>query len=95
MAHTKGPWKVFRCFDKTKMEIVGPAPKDHFWLATIQVGEDTFGLEGEANARLIAACPEMYEQLVRALAVINSPESFEIELVLEDIRNVLRKAEQG
>ena len=45
-------------------------------------------------APYFAAAPDLYRELFRALAVICSPQSFEIENVCADIQAVLHKAVQ-
>lgn len=51
MSHTPGPWKVQTFSAKTYM------------ISTFQNGLIAQHVPGEANARLIAAAPEMYEEL--------------------------------
>lgn len=60
---------------------------------TVSKGRRAFTKEeNKANFNLLKAAPELYEELFRALAVIQSPESFELEQVISDIRRVLAKA---
>ena len=102
MSYTKGPWKYnagFRSndgsfavtqdqeYDPTHIGFVtfhGKAKRGQAWC--------TPDPEGDANARLVAAAPEMYEALNVALAVIRSPQSFVVEGVCADIERVIRKA---
>lgn len=63
MTHTKGPWRV----EGTELLDIGDnalahaviRSKEERWTALVEI-EDP---EGEANARLIAAAPELYEAL--------------------------------
>lgn len=48
--------------------------------------------EIEAVSQLMQAAPKLYKELFRALAVINSPESFDLEQVKNDIAAALRSA---
>lgn len=49
--------------------------------------------EANAIARLLAAAPDLLAELKRALAVIVSPQSFDLEGVESDIRAAIAKAE--
>ena len=73
--HTKGPWAVTE--RGGEITIQGPASE---WLAVIPLAETAgFGVvcrsELRANARLIAAAPDMLEALRRALNFIENTES--------------------
>lgn len=61
MEHTKGPWEVRDGYSKHVKEIVGPHREaicaTHNWLKTDPVEES------EANAKLIAAAPELLDAL--------------------------------
>lgn len=56
--HTPGPWKVCPVFADLNIGIVAGSDQ---WLLNV-TGKDI--VIAEANARLIAAAPEMYELLV-------------------------------
>jgi hypothetical protein len=63
-AYTKGPWSVFEGtnrFGGCEVHEVHANPQSHFWVAKVLAGES-----GEANARLIAAAPELLEALIVA-----------------------------
>jgi len=56
----------------------------------------TFTAEDEANARLIAAAPEMYETMKAILAVVNDPGPiFPGTAIGDKLREVLAKVEGG
>ena len=60
MNHTPGPWKVQEFSAQTYM------------ISTFQNGLIAQHVPGEANARLIAAAPELYEALEAAYMVLTS-----------------------
>jgi hypothetical protein len=62
---------------------------DGFWCndSTAEIG-----VSNAADARLIAAAPDMYNELFRALAVIRNPQAFDIDSVASDIERVLDAA---
>ena len=67
-AFTPGPWEAVKF----------TVPGHEFWVATIKGGDikpTEKGLEGRANARLIAAAPDMYEALKQVLGWIDSWET--------------------
>lgn len=77
--HTPGPWQAKRCLVERKVRVYGPAetryensePVDwHPCVARID-DMDIKIKEGEANARLISAAPELLEEL--KIAVMNCP----------------------
>ena len=80
---TKGPWHVH----ETTGEI---ADGTNVFVASVE-GE-LVTPEEKPNARLIAAAPELYDELFRALAVITNPQAFDVEGVRADILRVLTKA---
>lgn len=77
---TKGPWK-FEDHNYIGGECIYLPGDIHFATIFRAVGTDA-----KANAYLIAAAPEMYEELERAAGMIASPESFDREVVLGQIR---------
>ena len=62
MTHTKGPWEVRRCSEEIGMPLEVVAPSRH--VAKIYEHSHV-----EANARLIAAAPALYEALKAMYAV--------------------------
>jgi hypothetical protein len=64
-AHTPGPWKVYRTTDGTAILGVGDA--DSGGISDANFGLWRSGEEREANARLIAAAPELLDMLKRVL----------------------------
>lgn len=68
--HTQGPWKFFPALTASEnhkgFRVVGGRAA---WLLADVVPLDAAGKEGEANARLIAAAPELLEALRNAVAL--------------------------
>lgn len=60
MNHTPGPWDISRC-DQSGLKTYA-IHNEHFSIARIS-GSHEIGLTLEANAKLIAAAPEMLEAL--------------------------------
>jgi hypothetical protein len=70
LKHTPGPWQLSRNQRNTKARISG---KEWEWFARIWVSIDGEpSPEGEANARLIAAAPDMLAALQMAADTIHS-----------------------
>ncbi len=104
MKATRGPWiydiheHSFYIFTKAEMEMVADGDPDHPALARMRgVGRGCDVEEQEANAQLIAASPELREQLLAAKAWIIQT-SFrtqgmdrELSTLLENINAVLLK----
>lgn len=62
MSHTPGPWRVFQ-----RTSEVGTG----YWrLAPIDDGDIMHGYCGEANARLIAAAPDLEEVVVEMMQML-------------------------
>lgn len=81
-AHTPGPWEA------VKLEIPGHA----FWIVLHRGGRLTEkGSEGEANAHLSAAAPEMYQALREVLLFFNDENCDDI--VTLKIHGAIAKAE--
>lgn len=72
--HTPGPWDVFPHYCKNDPDpgpygetlLIGKGQFDT--LAEVRPGSDEYGTEYQANARLIAAAPELLEALENLLA---------------------------
>jgi hypothetical protein len=71
--HTPGPWMLYPTpiLSGEIYQVFAPESKSRHWIANIQIdaGEDG---DGQANANLIAAAPEMYEALQLAMAEIGA-----------------------
>lgn len=63
--HTPGPWRTIESTDKTMRTVVGPDFPGQGYIADVNLcrTNDTQDVDGEANARLIAAAPELLAQL--------------------------------
>jgi len=63
--HTPGPWRTIESTDKTMRTVVGPDFPGQGYIADVNLcrTNDAQDVDGEANARLIAAAPAMYEAL--------------------------------
>lgn len=66
--HTPGPWVAMHEKSQDQYSVYGPIPDNKRWeprLAKVQynAGNDVSKEQTEANARLIAAAPEMFEAL--------------------------------
>lgn len=69
--HTPGPWSVFPHYCKYD----GPGPYENTWLigkgqydtiAEVRPGHDEYDSQNDANARLIAAAPDLLEACKQA-----------------------------
>lgn len=75
IAHTPGPWRIWKVSDSA-WEICEPDnPRRHSHFCRVSVG-NMWGAEGEANAHLIAAAPDLLEAL-QAIIDANSLEGKE------------------
>lgn len=100
--HTKGPWHAERADlsggdDPNRWAVLnGPVGGPNFFIATIENGalEDTLKTE-EANARLIAQAPAMYD-LITALVHVSEHGPFdpspldEHSPLMDEARTILR-----
>ncbi len=88
--HTPGPWLAIRCLDGYRVNV----PPGH--MTADCLGET----HTEANARLIAAAPEMKDALVRAFHWIHTPgaemnNGWTAERLMDEIKTILAKTEGG
>ena len=99
-AHTPGPWhysEVIRGRDQYYRQIradfkIAEVHACHSGVAGTKKGR----AEDEANARLIAAAPEMFETMKAILAVVNDPGPiFPGTAIGDKVREVLAKVEGG
>lgn len=92
MNNTKGPWKV-DAMDPTLVSVKGVM----FVVAkVIKLGRSDE--EVEANARLIAAAPLMYESLKHMVALLDDENTDMMDFVTKldgDVRTVLESIEKG
>ena len=103
-AHTPGNWEVISDpghFD-TRTTVVskdGGSRKGHPYRMIVQVGGWAGPREAEANARLIAAAPELLEALEDlaslAEAAMREVGEYDIEAELSDARAAIAKATGG
>ena len=97
-AHTPGPWHYTLADERSSGGVYGGEkcvcdiiPKE------LQVAYDCEEIEiANANARLIAAAPEMFETMKAILAVVNDPGPiFPGTAIGDKVREVLAKVEGG
>lgn len=74
-AHTPGPWEMAEAGSwaggkRTSMEYFVRRPGDDVAIASEIIDPANDDAPSEANARLIAAAPELYEELERSVEVI-------------------------
>ena len=94
MSHTPGPWYVSLTPDRDEEGWVGPEvyDRDLGVFAVLDGEPETIAQPwSEADARLIAAAPEMLEALERLVEECG-PQIIEPDLALEFARAVIRKA---
>jgi hypothetical protein len=86
MTHTRGPWITEADSETNEISIFARNAEPYHFLPAVAIGPNR-----EANARLIAAAPEMYETLIRAKGYILAlgPENS----VTKQIDKVITKAE--
>ena len=94
--HTPGPWRTIESTNKTMRTVVGPDFPGQGYIADVNLcrANDAQDVDGEANARLIAAAPELL-QLVKDMR-----EAFYVKgtrkallAVMERSKSVMEKAE--
>ena len=108
--HTPGPWEIGRarsvreyprmCYFDAEIEVFPPDASQtggyqHAGpIALVSVGED-----GGANARLIAAAPELLERLLEASELLYSfydyGDSSQTGWIYEECRKLIRRIEEG
>lgn len=94
--HTKGPWEVQDPLGPDILSIVEAGKQAHEWrhIATIPSdGEEIYILEAEANARLIAAAPDLLEAAKGALMLLNTRSEWDDCHVSRTLRAAISKAE--
>ena len=91
-AHTPGPWKSRTGFDSDMREIYAPNPKIKKPFMPTQLADVRADCkEGKANARLIAAAPDLLEAL-KFLVRCSAPMTGQQEQCWISIRSALAKA---
>ena len=94
--HTPGPWRTIESTNTTMRTVVGPDFPGQGYIADVNLcrTNDAQDVDGEANARLIAAAPELL-QLVKDMR-----EAFYVKgtrkallAVMERSKSVMEKAE--
>jgi hypothetical protein len=106
MNHTKGPWRLKRSTTFRGNDLV-----EYYWVGTGAIGDESpvcslqvkvkYNEEQLANARLIAAAPEMLEALRMCEAMLHAQglkaeidrEPFTRELELIAVKQAIAKAE--
>lgn len=90
MSYTKGPWLIDRNHDGKLMGVYAESQRRHD-LDFICLIDQTSQGDFEANAKLIAAAPELLKACQRAFHVFENDTPRKCEL-LEQIRMVIVKA---
>lgn len=94
MSHTPGPWTVEKqnadgsyMPDLAAWRIVGIEPNE-FVIAAIVTDVETLKERGEANARLIAAAPELLEELKAYHDVLCGGDDCSVCALIEKIEGI-------
>ncbi len=90
--HTKGPWEVYGKHPAVVgvKSIFGSPSMDDSQLSPVRAISP--GVNQDANACLIAAAPDMLEELERLLLPLNAPENYRLSMVVERVTALIAKA---
>ena len=94
--HTKGPWTAERGYDDQGQ--IHPTLHTIWSEGTLLIARTCFAPASEANARLIAAAPELLEACKRLLAIVCSDSKFvcsAVELAAREAMCVAIKKAEG
>lgn len=93
--HTPGPWVPLFIRDEQKISICNPETKEFVCRIKNEVSGRPIGEDDKANARLIAAAPELLESLkeVVGLACPHPLENKVLFAVCEAAKSIIAKAE--
>lgn len=95
--HTTGPWKIRPHWANEDAFEVYPDngnPGYGEWAAIVEVGDDCYEGEAEANARLIAAAPQMLDMLKKCLEALEYVGPWETPVgLIERVQGLIDKAE--
>ena len=89
--HTPGPWQTFPALSNPPSIVIGPVERGDLGFVA-----QTVGGNDEANARLIAAAPELLEALRDLIIACNmSPgQELTVSLAIENANAAIAKAEK-
>ena len=91
--HTPGPWKAseFSCGDRTEYgnEIVAP---DGEWVAQLWNRCEENFKNYEANARLIAVSPELFDVCESLIECVDEHQSIEVLAAIETAKELIARA---
>ena len=94
--HTPGPWEVHKMTSTYQIPIWAESK----WIGNIDAGIDAD--IAEANARLIAAAPELLEACKEAFGVLTEPGIMDVDkwkgwrkLTVAKLREAIEQAEKG
>lgn len=92
--HTPGPWIVQESFNEDrKMHVLGIGPEGYSWIAKIQTVPEHGSLENMANARLIAAAPELLQAADYLLSLNREAGQTEWKTAMQSLARAVAKAE--
>jgi hypothetical protein len=94
--HTPGPWKIIPGFSKMKV-YGGEKYQGHFCIADchqfdIANDQESAIIEKEANARLIAAAPQMIEALESIMSDLKTEEGALFTMTIFKVKAAIRAA---
>ena len=91
MKHTKGEWDVSKHGNNDSFGVYAEGQGNDI---AIVKGDNEEGGEGEANARLIAAAPELLEALILAYSFMVTDPQHQGRNILHTIQEAITKATQ-
>lgn len=91
MKHTKGEWDVSKHGNNDSFGVYAEGQGND--IAIVKGGNEEGG-EGEANARLIAAAPELLEALILAYSFMVTDPQHQGRNILHTIQEAITKATQ-
>ena len=93
--HTPRPWRTIESTNTTVRTVVGPDFPGQGYIADVNLcrANDAQDVDGEANARLIAAAPELLEALKQFVDYYESMQGHKDNSVIRNGKAAINKAE--